>query len=80
MRHFIVLGFDSNSKKDTGKQLYLGGDRSEAIGAVNTEDKKYVRKELYELSVPEIRRHAAKQEEAQEAKEKKKSNQAKSKE
>lgn len=57
MRHFIVLGFSSNSQKEPGKQLHLGTDRGVAIEAVNAVDSKYVRKELYELAIPQIRRH-----------------------
>lgn len=58
MRHFIVLGFASNSKKDTGKSLYLGSDRSKAIETVNVQSEKYKRRELYELAAPELRRHS----------------------
>lgn len=57
MRHFIVLGFASNSKNDIGKSLYLGNDRSEALKKLNAQDKKFIRRELYELAVPQMRRH-----------------------
>ncbi len=57
MRHFIVLGFTTNSKAESGENLYLGSDRSEAVEAVNTPEEQFVRKELYELAVPHIRRH-----------------------
>ncbi len=59
MRHFIVLGFASCSQKDKGEALYLGCDRAEAIKEVNTPSANYVRRELYELAVPEIRRHSS---------------------
>lgn len=58
MRHFVVLGFTSNSQKEAGELLHLGADRSQAIESVNTPDEEFVRKELYELSVPNVRRHA----------------------
>lgn len=57
MRKFIVLGYSSNSKDEPGKSIYLGTDRGDAIAAVNAQVKKYARQELYELAVPEIRRH-----------------------
>jgi hypothetical protein len=57
MRKFIVLGFGSNSKDEPGKSIYIGTDHGEAIEAVNTQVKKYARQELYELAVPERRRH-----------------------
>ena len=56
MRHFIVLGFDSNSQRDKGKQVYLDSDRGDAVAELNKDDGKFVRKELFELAVPEIRR------------------------
>lgn len=59
MRKFIVLGFKSNSKDEPGNSIYLGTDRGAAIEAVNRPVKKYARNELYELAVPDIRRHFA---------------------
>jgi hypothetical protein len=70
MRHFIVLGFSSSSQMDSGKQLHLGSDRGAAIAAVNTPDKKYIRKELFELAVPDMRRHFPAETKAAEAKDK----------
>lgn len=57
MRHFIVLGFGSNSKKEQGKSIYLGADRSKALETVNAKPGKYLRREMYELAVPHIRRN-----------------------
>ncbi len=57
MRHFLVLGFATTSKKEAGKSLYLGSDRSSALEEVNTPSDKFMRKELFELAVPQIRRH-----------------------
>jgi hypothetical protein len=56
MRHFIVMGFCSNSQNDQGKQVHLGSDRGDAVAELNKDDGKFVRKELFELAVPEIRR------------------------
>jgi hypothetical protein len=57
MRHFVVLGFTSNSKNDPGKSLYLGTDRQKAVDKVNEQSGKYLRRELYDLAVPHIKRH-----------------------
>lgn len=57
MRHFIVLGFSSHSKKEAGESLYLGEDRGEAIAVANKLESSYARKELYELATPHMRRH-----------------------
>lgn len=57
MRHFVVLGFTSNSQKVAGEILYLGNDREEALAAVNKPGKGFIRQELYELATPQIRRH-----------------------
>lgn len=57
MRHFIVLGFKSNSKKEKGTQVYLGSDYDEANKCVGTECEEYSRRELYELATPLKRRH-----------------------
>ena len=54
MRHFIVLGFPTNSKTDPGEALYLGCNRGEAIINVNTPDKKFARKSMFELAVPQV--------------------------
>lgn len=59
MRHFIVLGFASNSQKKDGEQLYLGSDRSEALEVVNTQSAQYARRELYELAISQVKRHRA---------------------
>lgn len=57
MRHFIVLGFAGNSNKEPGKVLYVGPDHGKAIGIVNDTTGEEQRRELYELAVPQIRRH-----------------------
>ena len=59
MRHFVVLGFTSNSKNDPGKSLYLGTDRQKAVDKVNEQSGKYIRRELYDLAVPHMKRHIA---------------------
>lgn len=56
MRQFIVLGYASNSDKVLGQPLYLGADRSAGIAEANAPTG-HTRKELYELAVPQIRRH-----------------------
>jgi len=59
MRHFVVLGFTTNSKNDQGKSLYLGTDRQKAVDKVNEQSGKFVRRELYDLAVPHMKRHIA---------------------
>ncbi len=56
MRQYIVLGFPSNSVTDSGECLYLGSDRGEAMAMVNTAGEQ-ARRELYDLTAPQIRRH-----------------------
>ena len=58
MRHFIVLGFATNSKTEPGKALYIGCNRGEAISNVNTPEPKFARKAMYELAVPQIARYS----------------------
>ena len=60
MRQFIVLGFPSNSRQDPGESLYLGGNRGDAIAAVNEPDDRFARKAMYELAQPHMSRHFAK--------------------
>jgi hypothetical protein len=57
MRHFVVLGFETNSKAEAGEVLYADSDRAEALGVVNAVSENHARRELYELAVPQIRRH-----------------------
>ncbi len=57
MRHFIVLGYTSNSQKVAGKVLHMGNDRETALGVVNKRSGKLIRQELYVMTHPEIRRH-----------------------
>ena len=57
MRHFIVLGYTSNSKKMAGKVLHMGNDRETALKAVNERSGELIRQELYVMTNPEIRRH-----------------------
>ncbi len=59
MRQFIVLGFKTPSKTAVGESLYLGADNSAAIAVVNAASDGFARKELYDLTVPRIRRHSA---------------------
>ena len=60
MRHYIVLGFTSQFSKDSGEPIYIGCEREKALKAVNTSSKEYVRRELYDLAVPVMRRIEAK--------------------
>lgn len=55
MRQFIVLGYTSNNTIDPGECLYLGADRGEALAKVN--EAGHMRRELYDLAAPQIRRH-----------------------
>lgn len=57
MRHFIVLGFESNSNSAPGEQVHIGSDRGEAIEVTNDPAGGFARKELYELAIPHICRH-----------------------
>jgi len=59
MRHFVVLGFKSNSKGEAGEVVYLGSDRAEALAEVADVPSggDHARRELYELAVPHVRRH-----------------------
>lgn len=56
MRHFIVLGFKTSLNTEEGKIVHKGTDCAKATANVNTPEKDYVRKELYELAVPQIRK------------------------
>lgn len=56
MRHFTVLGFTGISNNDKGKSLFVGQDRAKALEKVNERGGGYVRREMYELAVPYIRR------------------------
>ena len=58
MRQFLVLGFSSNSASESGQCLYLGTDRGEALRVVNGPGKE-VRRELYDLAHPHLRRNFA---------------------
>jgi len=58
MRHFILLGFTSTDTTEVGEPIQIGVDRAKAITELNTPDQ-FVRKELYELAIPHIRRHFA---------------------
>lgn len=59
MRQFIVLGFATNSKTDSGESLYLGSDRGQALEIAGEQTEQYCRKEIYELATPMVRRHFA---------------------
>lgn len=55
MRQFIVLGYTSNNTTDPGECLYLGVDRGEALAKVN--EAGHLRRELFDLASPHVRRH-----------------------
>lgn len=57
MRQFIVLGFATTSRREQGESVYLGSDRSEALGVTNTHEERFVRKEMFELAKPHKVRH-----------------------
>jgi hypothetical protein len=59
MRHFILLGFTSTDTTEVGEPIQIGVDRAKAITELNTPNQQFVRKELYELAIPHIRRHFA---------------------
>jgi hypothetical protein len=69
MRQFLVLGFKTNSGKETGEQVHLGADRGKAIEVTNKPDA-FTRKELFELATPHITRHFGKPEPKKPAKKK----------
>lgn len=58
MRQYLVLGFTSNSVSEPGKYLYLGTDRGAALLVANKPGRE-VRRELYDLAHPHLRRHFA---------------------
>ena len=49
---YVVLGFTSDSKDETGKKLYFGNDREEAEAVVNNPIGPCVRKLLFALTHP----------------------------
>lgn len=57
MRQFIVLGYPSNSKADSGECLYLGSDRGAAMDVAKEQEEDYVRKSMFELAIPHLTRH-----------------------
>ena len=57
MRHFVVLGFRSVSKSEQGELVHLGGDRGEAITITTSASGSFVRKEMFELDIPNRSRH-----------------------
>ena len=59
MRQFLVLGFNTTSTAEPGEIISIGTDRGEAIKAVNTDTGTFMRKELFELAVPQIRKQFA---------------------
>lgn len=61
MRQFIVLGFKTTDTSEQGEQVHLGGDRAESIAVTNAADDRFVRKQLYELAVPHLSRHFARE-------------------
>jgi hypothetical protein len=52
MRTYVVLGFATSSKNETGKELYLGPDRSKAMAETNDSSGTFARKEFHELPEP----------------------------
>lgn len=56
MRHFIVLGFGTTSNSEQGGLVHLGSDRGEAIEIVKAAGDPFVRKQLFELAIPQLSR------------------------
>lgn len=56
MRHFIVLGFKTSSNTEEGTVVHKGTDCQKAVASVNAPEKSYIRKELFELALPQIRK------------------------
>lgn len=57
MRQFIVLGYATTSKADSGECLYLGADRGAALDCTATAEAGYARKAMFELAIPQLNRY-----------------------
>ncbi len=66
MRQFIVLGYASTSNSAEGEIISLGNDCAAATAEVHAPTKQFVRKEMYELAIPALRKIHATEEEVAE--------------